>query len=291
MPTARDIRAAAWRRFKSGELLPVLAGFALVMLLRSLVELFFFRFGQSQGWLEMIPLPQFLAQHGVDLGLLESELGRLGSGVFQLEAEIRQLGPELSQLAAEFHQLGTEMNQLGGQMVADMHGILGAASIPRINLGYLTAALVADTLFEGIVEFGCCVLAISAVRGGAAAFQALSGFRFPMLLRTAALGLLCTLLVLLGTLLFVVPGFMAYYSYRMAFMLLADNPEWSPWRALQESRKLMYGHRMRLFALDASFTGWFMLLLVTNLAGLFVLPYFATANAAFYEDLLDRSGR
>ncbi|MBO7686228.1 MAG: DUF975 family protein [Kiritimatiellae bacterium] len=291
MPTARDIRAAAWRLFKEGGLLPVLAGFALVMLLRSLVELAFFRLGVSQGWLEMIPLPQFLGQHGVDFALFENDLGQLGASVIQLGAEIKQLGPELSELAAAVHQLGTQMNQIGGQMVADMHGILSAASVPRINPGYVAGSLVVDTLFEGVVEFGCSVLVISAVRGGATAFQALSGFRFPMLLRTAALGLLSTALVLLGTLLFVVPGFMAYYSYRMAFMLLADNPEWSPWRALQESRKLMYGHRMRLFALDASFTGWFMLLLVTNLAGLFVLPYFATANAAFYEDLLDRSGR
>ena len=44
--------------------------------------------------------------------------------------------------------------------------------------------------------------------------------------------------------------------------------------------------------MDFSFIGWFLLVVVTwGLAGLFVMPYFAAANAAFYEDLLDRVER
>ena len=110
--------------------------------------------------------------------------------------------------------------------------------------------------------------------------------------RAAALGILRVLVVALGLLLFILPGILASYSYRMAFMLLADNPDWSPWRALRESRQLMYGHRWRLACLDASFIGWFLLVGVTfGLAGLFVMPYYATAHAAFYEDLLNRTGR
>ena len=36
----------------------------------------------------------------------------------------------------------------------------------------------------------------------------------------------------------------------------------------------------------------FLLVGVTfGLGGIFVMPYFASANAAFYEDLLDRAGR
>ena len=54
----------------------------------------------------------------------------------------------------------------------------------------------------------------------------------------------------------------------------------------------MHGHRWRLFCLDLSFLGWFMLVFATcGLAGIFVIPYHATATAAFYEDLLDRTER
>ena len=291
MPTARDLRAAALRRFKNGELLPVLAGFALVMLLGSLVEFLLYRFGLSRGWVENVPLIQLLGRHGIDFSLIELELGQLGSGFHQLGAEFNQLGAEAGQLGFAFNQLAAEFNQLGAELAASMNVSLSSTFIPLIEPWYVVAAILAYILCDGIFTFGCAVVAISAMRGGATAFQALSGFSFSLLWRTALLGLLNTLLVLLGTLLFIAPGLMAHYSYRMAFMLLADNPDWSPWRALRESRKLMYGHRLRLAALDASFTGWLMLLLVTNLAGLFVLPYFATANAAFYEDLLDRTGR
>ena len=106
------------------------------------------------------------------------------------------------------------------------------------------------------------------------------------------LGVLRMLIVAVVSLLLVLPGIFAAYSYRMVFCLLADNPDWSPARALRESRRLMHGHRWRLACLDLSFVGWFVLTgLTAGLAGIFVLPYFAMANAAFYEDLLDRSGR
>ena len=110
--------------------------------------------------------------------------------------------------------------------------------------------------------------------------------------RALAWWCLVTLYVSLWSLLLVVPGIRAAYSYRMAFYLLADHPDWAPGQAIAESKRLMHGHRWRLFCLDVSFLGWFLLVGVTRgLAGIFVMPYFATANAAFYEDLLDRDGR
>ena len=228
---------------------------------------------------DVLKVDSFL-NHQIDAVLLD-----------QLGAEFNQLGAETGQLGFAFNQLGADFNQLGAELAASLKVALSSTYIPLIEPWYVVAAILVYILCDGIFAFGCAVIAISAMRGGATAFQALSGFNFPLLWRTALLGLLNALLVLLGTLLFIAPGIMAHYSYRMAFMLLADNPDWSPWRALRESRRLMYGHRLRLAALDASFTGWLMLLLVTNLAGLFVLPYFATANAAFYEDLLDQTGR
>lgn len=153
--------------------------------------------------------------------------------------------------------------------------------------GYQAFSVVVQVLWNGILSFGGAVLAVSVMRGGAVVFQSLSGFRWPF--RTMGLGALRTLVVAFFFLLFVIPGVIEAYSYRMAFYLLADHPEWSPWKAMQESRRLMYGHRWRLACLDASFIGGFLLVGVTwGLAGIFVAPYYATANAAFYEDLLDR---
>jgi hypothetical protein len=244
MPTARDMRAAAWKRMKEGGLLPLLAGFALAFLLSSLADNLLAWYGAQRGWIEQVPALQVLDEVGL------------------------ALAPEHKK-------------------------ILESITIPKVTPAYRLATILFSTAWaSGILAYGCAVLAISAMRGGAQAFQVFSGFRWPLLPRTVAISILRIVIVMLGLLLFIFPGILAIYSYRMAYMLLADNPDWSPIRALQESRKLMQGNRWRLFCLDASFCGWFLLMLVTGgLAGIFVLPYFETANAAFYEDLLDRAGR
>jgi len=182
------------------------------------------------------------------------------------------------------------VDQLGITLEPDQEKALAAVTISQATPAYQAATLVVNALWEGVLAFGGSVIAIAAMRGGATAFQALSGFRWPF--RTAGLGFLRMLLVFLWSLLLVVPGIRAAYSYRMAFYLLADHPDWAPGQAIAESKRLMHGHRWRLFCLDVSFLGWFLLVGVTRgLAGIFVMPYFATANAAFYEDLLDRDGR
>ena len=250
MPTAREMRAAAWRRMTEGELLPLVAGFALAMLLAFLADNVVNWYCMSRGWITKISVLDFLEENGI------------------LTGYVTELTPEQEK-------------------------VLGSKMIPLTSSTCRVFVLIVNAIWEnGILAFGCAVLAVSAMRGGAKAFLVLSGFRLPMLLRTASLGILRIMVVALGLLLFVLPGVLAAYSYRMAFMLLADNPDWSPVRALRESRRLMRGHRWRLFCLDASFVGWFLLIGVTcGLAGIFVTPYHATANAAFYEDLLDRAGR
>ena len=250
VPRAGEIRAAAWKRMKEGGLLPLVAGFALVMLLAYLADNVVNWLCLSRGWITKISVLDFLE---------ESEF--------------------LTRYATE--------------LTPEQEKMLGSTMIPLMSPTCRVFVFIINAIWEnGILAFGCAVLAVSAMRGGAKAFLVLSGFRLPMLLRTASLGILRIAVVALGFLLFILPGVLAAYSYRMAFMLLADNPDWSPVRALRESRQLMHGHRWRLFCLDISFFGWFLLVGVTfGLGGIFVMPYFATANAAFYEDLLDRAGR
>ncbi len=256
MPTAHDMRAAAWRKMKEGGLFPLIAGFSLVSLLGIIVQSAASWYFMSCGW------------------ITESSL-------LDAMRNVQALGIPMDELTPEQEEA------------------LGATFV----LIKSPACWIADFLINamwnnGILEFGCAVLAVSAMRGGASSLLVLSGFRGSLLLRTAALGVLRFVVVGLGLLLLIVPGILAHYSYRMASYLLADNPDWSPWRALRESRRLMHGHRWRLACLDTSFIGWFLLvgLMSVNqwlgyIALIFVLPYFMTANAAFYEDLLDRTGR
>lgn len=101
------------------------------------------------------------------------------------------------------------------------------------------------------------------------------------------LGLLHMLFVALWTLLLIIPGIVKSYAYSMAYYIKIDHPEYSPKQALDESVRLMRGHKWQLFVLDLSFIGWHLLSLVTfGLASLWVAPYVAASRAEFYQELV-----
>ena len=94
------------------------------------------------------------------------------------------------------------------------------------------------------------------------------------------------LYIILGTLLFFIPGVIAIYSYAMTGFVLADNPELTAREALRKSKEIMRGNRWRLFCLEMSFFGWGLLCVLTLGIGLLWLrPYQNASYAAFYREV------
>lgn len=92
--------------------------------------------------------------------------------------------------------------------------------------------------------------------------------------------------IALWSLLLIVPGIIKTYSYAMTEFLMMDNPELEKNAAIEESMRMMQGHKMRLFLLDLSFIGWMILCVLTfGLGALLLEPYMETARAVFYEEL------
>ena len=92
--------------------------------------------------------------------------------------------------------------------------------------------------------------------------------------------------VFLWSLLLIIPGIVVSYSYAMVPYLLAENPDLTPAEAMERSRFLMDGNRIRLFCLQFSFIGWDILSELTlGIGQLWLRPYKEAANAAFYRDL------
>lgn len=60
----------------------------------------------------------------------------------------------------------------------------------------------------------------------------------------------------LWSLLLLIPGIVASYSYYMAPFILVEHPEMTGREAIRESKELMKGNRWRLFCLEFSFLGW-----------------------------------
>lgn len=93
-----------------------------------------------------------------------------------------------------------------------------------------------------------------------------------------------SLYTFLWSLLFIIPGIVKAYEYRMIPYLLADHPEMSHQDAFYESKRMMTGYKMDAFVLDLSFFGWVLLSALTlNLLGIFyVNPYIDATNAELY---------
>lgn len=98
------------------------------------------------------------------------------------------------------------------------------------------------------------------------------------------------LYLFLWTLLFVIPGIVKSYSYRLVPYILAEEPGMNSKEAFRLSRAMMDGNKWHAFLLDLSFIGWNILNVFTlGILGIFyVSPYRATANAEMYIALRDQ---
>ena len=95
------------------------------------------------------------------------------------------------------------------------------------------------------------------------------------------------LFIWLWSLLFIIPGIIKSYEYRLVPYIVSENPNINYKDALAESKKLMQGNKWKSFVLDLSFIGWDILSLMTwgFLDIFFVGPYKASTDAALYETL------
>lgn len=98
--------------------------------------------------------------------------------------------------------------------------------------------------------------------------------------------LLIMLFTFLWMLLFIIPGFIKAFAYSMTYYIMSDHPEMDAQSAILESRKMMDGNKMKLFYLQLSFIGWFILCILTlGLLLIWVYPYYLSALAGFYEEI------
>ena len=151
--------------------------------------------------------------------------------------------------------------------------------IPFIS--YIAVLLVSLPL-----AYGFTIMLLNVVRGSDVQLDTMGeGFKdYGRILGTM---LLSSVYQFLWMLLLIIPGIIKGYSYALTPYLLKDHPELKFNAAIEESMRLMSGNKMRLFLLDLSFIGWFLLGLITfGIAFLWTTPYWNTARAAFYEDLM-----
>lgn len=137
------------------------------------------------------------------------------------------------------------------------------------------------------LTWGFQTLFLGAVRGGeATAKDMFEGYNKELFSRVLTTTLLYYVYVFLWSLLLLIPGCIKSYSYAMTPYILKDNPEMKNNAAIEESMRMMDGHKLELFLLDLSFIGWAILSILTCCIGfLWLVPYMNMAHVNFYEDL------
>ena len=95
--------------------------------------------------------------------------------------------------------------------------------------------------------------------------------------------------VFLWTMLFVIPGIIKSYSYRLVPFILAENPDMNADDAIRLSMEMMNGEKLNAFILDLSFIPWLVLSAFTfYIIGIFyVFPYINATNAELYLAIKD----
>lgn len=98
------------------------------------------------------------------------------------------------------------------------------------------------------------------------------------------------LFVFLWSLLLIIPGIIKALAYSQMPFILMDHPEMGWKEALQESQRMMYGHKWEYFVLGLSFILWILLVGVTfGIAILYVGPYMQMTYANYYRTLKEET--
>ncbi len=144
----------------------------------------------------------------------------------------------------------------------------GNAVLERNPVGIFTYVLTA--LLTAVLGAGFSLYCMAVRRGERAECLTLfDGFSFVG--KLIALNVVESLLIILWSMLFVIPGIVAAYRYRFALYNLYENPGIGVMEALDMSKRQTWGYKSQIFALDWSYFGWLMLASLPLLAVLFLL--------------------
>ena len=216
----------------------------------------------------------------VAVGLVASILGGIGSNGPEFKVNING-----SNISMNFNMAGQTIYSTGTN--GGINSEIGAfilASLPIIIIVALFMAVVYFVL-GSFVGVGYAKFNLNLVDKKNAAFENLFEY-FSHWKTTTITRLLRALYTFLWSLLFIIPGIVAGFSYAMTDYILAENPELTADEAINQSKTMMYGNRFRLFCLQFSFIGWDILAtLAFGIGHLWLTPYKQAAYAAFYREV------
>jgi uncharacterized membrane protein len=155
-----------------------------------------------------------------------------------------------------------------------------AQAIPKV--GFILSLLITGPVSIGLYIFSFTI----ARRQKAKIEQIFEGFESAYLIKSVITYLYVLLFTILWTLLLIIPGIIAAYSYSMTFLIMAEDKSIEPLAAIAKSKEMMQGNKWKLACLHFRFIGWGLLCILTIGIGFFwLIPYITVSNVQFYNDL------
>ena len=216
----------------------------------------------------------------VAVGLVASILGGISGGGPEFKVNI-----DGSNISMNFNVAGQTIKSIGTNGGVDSEvGAFILASLPIIIIASLFAAVIYFVL-GSFIGVGYAKFNLNLVDKKNAAFETLFEY-FSHWKTTTIARLLRALYVFLWSLLFIIPGIVAGFSYAMTDYILAEDPELTADEAISQSKSIMMGNKWRFFCLQFSFIGWDILAtLAFGIGHLWLTPYKQAAYAAFYREV------
>ena len=182
--------------------------------------------------------------------------------------------------------------QLGDKIFGNKWLIAVVVIVIQIALSQLVNVIpgvgqIAALLISGPVAYGVSAMFLKQTRNGQTMdiVDIFNGFKYDFS-NTFLISLMTFIFTLLWSLLFVIPGIVKSYAYSMAMYVKVDHPEYDWKKCIDESQRMMSGHKGELFVLDLSFIGWMIVGAFCCGVGTFwVRAYMEASHAQFYENL------
>ena len=217
------------------------------------------------------------------VGLVAVLLGGAVSSGPEVEIDI-----DVEHVNASFGFAGQTLFSAGGPSSGFRAFLVGSA------IYLIVAAVILAVIYfvlGSVIEVGYARFNLELVDRRDPSFETLFGY-FSFWKTAAAARLHQSIYILLWSLLLVIPGIVASYSYAMTGYILAEAPELTASEAIARSKELMAGNRWRLFCLQLSFIGWGILCMLTlGIGNLWLTPYERAAEAAFYREITGADDR
>ena len=141
-----------------------------------------------------------------------------------------------------------ELKDAAKQQIQGNIGMLFVITlVASLILGAASFVIVGTLLLTGPIMLGLAKLYLQMVRESKKPTMEDLFSGFNQFGQSLALYLLIAIFTFLWSLLFVVPGIIKAISYSQAFYILADHPEMTASEALNESKRIMDGHKMDYF--------------------------------------------